>query len=101
MEHARGALQKIMTDALRHAAPDDAATLAGPLVCGAAVAAKTRACGVTGGVLAVEVHDAAWKSQLADLAPRYLAALQQLAPGQVKRIEFLIAGGEERGRKTR
>lgn len=91
MEHARAGLQKILLETLRQASPDDAPALAWPLVCGATVAAKTRAGEVRGGVLSVEVKDAAWKAQLQELAPRYLAALQELAPDKVKRIEFVVA----------
>jgi len=97
MKHARGELQKIVLKALRKAAPEDAPALVWPLVCGSAVAAKTRAREVSGGVLTVEVGDAAWKSQLQELAPRYLGALQELAPGQVKRIEFVVAPKQNGG----
>lgn len=88
MEHARGGLQKIMLDALRNTS--DAPVLAWPLICGAAVAAKTHARELRNGVLRVEVADARWQAQLADLVPRYLAAINELAPGKVKRIEFFL-----------
>jgi len=99
MEHARGGLHKIVLEALRKAAPGDAPALAWPLACGSAVAAKTRALQLSAGVLTVEVRDAAWKAQLQELAPRYLGALQELTPGKVKRIEFVVAakqGGKAR-----
>lgn len=89
MEHARGGLQKIIFDALRNHA--DAPVVAWPMVCGAAVADKTRALEVKERTLLVEVPDAAWRAQLVELAPRYLASLNQVAPGKVARIEFVVA----------
>lgn len=88
MEHARAGLQKIIVDALRNAT--DAPVMAWPLVCGAAVASKTRAMELNDRILRVEVADAAWRAQLMELAPRYLAALNEVAPGKVARIEFVV-----------
>ena len=88
MEHARAGLQKIILDALRKHA--DAPVVAWPMVCGAAVAGKTRALEVKERALVVEVPDTAWRAQLAELAPRYLASLNEVAPGKVARIEFVV-----------
>jgi hypothetical protein len=87
MERARDGLQKIVVDSLRRAPAGDAPVLGWPLACGAGVAARTRAVSYEGGVLRVEVPDAAWRSELSALAPHYLATLNQFA--EVKRIEFV------------
>ena len=94
MEHARTGLKKLIFEALRTAPPDEVAVLAWPLVCGAAVAGKSRAVAVRERALLIEVADAAWRSQLAELAPRYLASLNELTPGTVSRIEFVVKSSE-------
>lgn len=90
MEHARAGLQKIVADVLRRAPPEEAPLLAWPLACGPAVAAKTRPLGFREGVLRVQVPDPAWREQLLELAPRYLAALNQAIGVTVARIEFVV-----------
>ena len=90
MDHARAGLHKIVVDALRKAPPADAPILAWPLACGQTVALRTRAVEYAAGVLRVEVPDAAWKRQLAELAPQYRAALNQALKSSVVRIEFVV-----------
>jgi Dna[CI] antecedent, DciA len=63
--------------------------MAWPLACGSVVAARTRAIQFIGGVLRVEVPDAAWRAELQHLAPKYVAALNRYIPG-VNRVEFLV-----------
>ncbi len=90
MERARGGLQKIMAQALRQTSAEDGPMLAWPLVCGSAVAARTRALGFANGVLRVEVQDETWRKQLMDFAPAYVAALNQLVSERVVRIQFTV-----------
>ena len=90
MEHAGTGLQKIVADSIRRAPSQDAAVLAWPLVCGTAVADKTRALDFSDGVLSVQVPDATWRSQLMGLAPQYLAAVNQFVPQNVRRIAFVL-----------
>ncbi len=92
MQRARTGLKKIMTDALKQSAPDEGPILAWPLVCGAAVAAKTRALSFAGGVLRVEAQDETWRCQLAEFAPSYVAALNEMVSERIQRVEFVIAG---------
>ena len=92
MERARAGLKKIMADALKHSAPEEGPVLAWPLVCGPAVAAKTRALTFAAGVLHVETQDETWRRQLTDFAPSYVAALNQMVSERVRRIEFVVAG---------
>jgi len=66
--------------------------LAWPVVCGSAVAERTRAVRFQDGVLSVEVADARWKSGLLELAPRYLAMINRYTMEAVHRIEFVAAG---------
>ncbi len=91
MERARSGLKKIMANALQRSAPDEGPVLAWPLVCGPAVAARTRALDFKGGVLRVETQDETWRRQLADFTSSYVAALNQMVRERVQRIEFTIA----------
>ena len=87
MERARDGLQRIVVDAIRRAPAAEAPILGWPLACGATVAARTRAVSYADGVLNVEVPDAVWRSELVNLAPKYLVTLNQFA--KVRRIEFI------------
>ena len=69
--------------------------MAWPIVCGSAVSERTRARGFCDGVLIVEVADAEWKLELQRLASRYLAAIDRYTTEAVRRIEFVVAGGEK------
>ena len=90
MEHAGAGLHKIMTTALRQTPSEDAAVLAWPLVCGTAVADKTRALDFSDGVLSVQVPDATWRAQLLGLAPQYVAAVNKFVSQNVKKISFIL-----------
>jgi predicted nucleic acid-binding Zn ribbon protein len=101
MQRARTGLQKIVSDALRRAPAEERPLLAWPMVCGAAVAARTRALDFAGGVLRVEVPDAAWCDQLSALAPRYLDTLNRNLGAQVERISFVTAEQKKPPRSSR
>jgi Dna[CI] antecedent, DciA len=90
LEQAGAGLEKILMGSLRRVPPDQAPVLAWPLVCGSAVAQRTRALEFAGAVLRVEVPDAGWKRELQGLAPRYLAQINRYAGQKVERIEFVI-----------
>jgi hypothetical protein len=90
LEQAGAGLEKIVMGSLRRVPPGEAPLLAWPLVCGAAVAERTRALGFADAVLRVEVPDAGWKREMQSLAPRYLAAMNRYAGQKVERIEFVI-----------
>lgn len=92
MEPAGSVLQKIFRDLLTRAPASEVPLLAWAAVCGSAVAARTRAISFASGTLLVEVPDSAWKAQLTELAPRYVAALSGMPGDQVRRIEFEVAG---------
>jgi hypothetical protein len=85
-------LEKIVTQSLRQVPPQQAPLMAWPVVCGSAVAERTRAVRFEDGVLHVEVADAGWRSELQVLAPRYLAAINRYTAQPVRRIEFVVAG---------
>ena len=89
MEQAGAGLEKIVAQSLRQARPGEAPLLAWPVVCGSAVAERTRALRFQDGVLSVEVADARWKSELQALAPRYLAMINRYTPEAVYKIEFV------------
>ncbi len=90
MELAGAGLEKIVVSSLRRAPQSEAPLLAWPLVCGSAVAERTRALQFADAVLRVQVPDAGWKRELQSLAPRYLAVLNRYAGQKVERIEFVI-----------
>lgn len=90
MEHAGAGLEKIVAQSLRQAPPAQAPLMAWPVVCGSAVAERSRAVNFEDGVLRVEVADAQWKSELQSLAPRYLACINRYTTEAVRRIEFIV-----------
>ena len=90
MELAGSGLEKIVAQALRQAPPLEAPLMAWPVVCGSAVAERTRALNFANGVLRVEVADASWKSELQTLAPRYVATINRYTTEMVLKIEFVI-----------
>lgn len=64
--------------------------MAWPIVCGSAVAERSRAVSFSAGVLRIEVADAEWKRELQTLAPRYLATMNRYVGGGVQRLEFVV-----------
>ncbi len=91
MEQAGSGLEKIVAQSLRQAPADQAPLVAWPVVCGSAVAERTRALSFDGGVLRVEVANAGWKSELQALAPRYVGTINRYTAGKVEKIEFVVA----------
>jgi len=94
LEQAGTDLEKILTKSLRQAPPGQAPLMAWPLVCGSAVAERTRAVSFLDGVLRVVVPDTGWRSELQMLAPRYLAAINRYTIQVVRRIEFIVSRSE-------
>jgi hypothetical protein len=90
MEPAGTGLDKIVARSLRQVPPAEAPLMAWPVVCGSAVAERTRALSFADGVLRVAVADAGWKSELQALAPRYLAAINRYTTQIVRAIEFVV-----------
>lgn len=101
MEQAGIGLDKIVAQSLRQSPPAEAPLRAWPVVCGSAVAERTRPLGFEGGVLRVEVADAGWKAELQTLAARYVAAINRYTPETVHRIEFVIARPESADKNSR
>src|ERR1051326_2161644 len=79
-----------MAEFLRKQPPHEAVLLAWPLVCGKDVAARSRAVVFNDGILAVEVPDATWRSQLQSFAPRYLSEYESLLGPAVRSVEFKL-----------
>ena len=91
MEHGRGDLHKIFSEALKEASADQAPLLAWPLVCGPGVANRTRPMDFVGGLLRIQVPDKEWKAQLDSLVNDYLRAFSTLVEKKkVERIEFIV-----------
>lgn len=97
MQRAGEELERIVAQSLRQAPAGKAPLLAWSIVCGSAVAERTRALSFADGVLRVEVADAGWKSELQTLTPRYLAAINRYTTAPVNGIEFVVAGAENAG----
>jgi hypothetical protein len=90
MEQIAPALETVVINSLRQALASDAPLLAWPLVCGSAVAERTRALEFSRGVLRVEVPDAGWRAELQHLAHRYVAMINRYKVGTVSKIHFVI-----------
>jgi hypothetical protein len=91
MEPIRSGLRRIMSDFLKTQPKEEAAVLAWPVVCGADVAARTRAVSFTDGVVLIEVPDANWRNQLMAFVPRYLSGFADLLGPLVKEVRFQAA----------
>ena len=92
LEHAGAGLERIVAGSLRRVEPGRGPIVAWPLVCGTAVAQRTRALEFAEGLLLVEVPDAGWRAELRALASQYLAVMNRYVSDPVKRIEFVVAG---------
>lgn len=94
MESAGLGLEKIVGSSLRRLPVTEAAMAAWPLVCGSAVAERTRAQNFSDGILQVTVPDAAWRRELQSLAARYVASINRYVDAKVSRIEFAIVANK-------
>lgn len=92
LDRASSGIETIVARAIHRAPAAQSPLLAWPVACGSAVADRTRALDFLDGILRVEVADAGWRRELANLAPRYLAVVNQYAGTTVKRIEFVVKG---------
>ncbi len=91
MEPAGTGLAQVVAELLRGTSPEDAPVFAWPVICGSAVAARTRPLLFAGGVLRVGVPDQGWVTQLSELENRYVQQFNQLlGAGRVRRIEFIV-----------
>jgi hypothetical protein len=95
LERAGSELEKIVARSLKQAPPGKAPLMAWPVVCGSAVAERTRALNFEDGILRVGVPDVGWRSELQGLAPRYLAAINRYTLEMVRRIEFIVTRSEQ------
>jgi hypothetical protein len=90
LNRASAGLESIVAKSLHRAPASESPLLAWPVACGSVVADRTRALSFSEGVLQVEVADAGWRRELANLAPRYVALINKYSGSPVKRIEFLV-----------
>jgi Dna[CI] antecedent, DciA len=88
VEPIASTLEKIVARGVR--CSPNSPVLAWPLACGSAVAERTQAVSFAYGVLRIEVPDAGWRTELQQLAPRYLATINRYAADTVNRIEFVL-----------
>jgi hypothetical protein len=95
LERVGSELEKIVARSLRQAPPGEAPLMAWPVVCGSAVAERTRALNFEDGILSVGVPDVGWRSELQGLAPRYVAAINRYTLEMVRRIEFIVTRSEQ------
>jgi len=89
MEDIASGLQHIKASLLRGCDPKEAPAIAWPMVCGTRVAEKAEVHDFENGVLTIIVPDAGWRSELADLAPRYLVALNKISPVKIEKLVFI------------
>jgi len=97
MEPVGSALKKVVGDTISSMPSTEAALLAWPLVCGSAVANKTRALECRGRVLKIQVPDPSWSRQLSGFLPEYIDALNSLIAQGVEKIEFVVENGHGQG----
>jgi predicted nucleic acid-binding Zn ribbon protein len=90
LQQAGYGLEKILSGSLHRTRSSEAPILAWSLVCGSAVAERTRVVDFSHGTLRVEVPDAGWRNELQSLAPRYLAGINRYVGQGVSRIEFVV-----------
>ena len=99
MKHIASDLTQVKADLLQRMPEEEAMAAAWRLVCGEAVADKTRFLGCAHRVLTIEVADPAWRTQLTELAASYVKDLNRLLPGKIERVRFLAASPEESARR--
>ncbi len=97
MEPVGSTLKKVVGETVSSMPSGEAALLAWPLVCGSAVAQKTRALECSGRVLKIQVPDPNWSRQLSGLLPDYIEALNSLLAQDVEKIEFVVAAANGNG----
>jgi len=90
MAQAAAVAGPVLARTLRRAPAGTSPLLAWPLVCGPAVAERTRALSFAQGILQVQVPDAGWRAELRALAAQYVAVINRYAVEAVQRIEFVI-----------
>lgn len=100
MELAAAGLEKIVARSLRLLPPAEAPLFAWPIVCGSAVAERSRAVSFSEGTLRIEVADAGWKRELQALTPRYLAGINRYLGQHVQRLEFVVRAQRSRNAES-
>jgi hypothetical protein len=94
MEPLAPTLRSIAADWLKKSDPAAVPVVLWPMVCGESVAARTSAKSFADGELKIAVPDRQWADQLREFVPRYLAAINEVAPAKVKMITFEAPAGK-------
>jgi Dna[CI] antecedent, DciA len=94
MEPLAPTLRSIAADWLKKSDPAAVPVVLWPMVCGESVAARTSAKSFADGELKIAVPDRQWADQLREFVPRYLAAINEVAPAKVKAITFEAPAGQ-------
>jgi predicted nucleic acid-binding Zn ribbon protein len=90
MEPLAPTLRSVAADWLKKTEPASVPLVLWPLICGEAIAARTRATSFTEGTLVISVPDREWTAQLREFVPQYLAALNEVSPVKIRSIEFAV-----------
>ena len=93
MEQVSNTLQRVVAQALKRLPPEQLPQAAWDFAAGRAVADKTRVLAYEKQTMLIEVPDATWRVQLHDMAPQFLARLNQFL--RVEGIEFKVARPRE------
>jgi hypothetical protein len=89
---ARASLEQIAAELARRAGAENAPAVVWPLVCGAAVAARTSVLECASGTLRIEVLDPAWQAPASELYTEYLAKFARIFPeARIQRLEFIAS----------
>lgn len=90
MEPLAPTLRAVAADWLKKTEPASVPLVLWPLICGQSIAARTQAVSFADGALLVSVPDKHWIDQLRVFVPQYLAAINEVAPLKVQKIEFKV-----------
>ncbi len=90
MQRMRDVLKGSLGASLRALEVQDRIAAAWPFFCGQRMAERTRLVGFSGGVLEVEVTDAAWQQQMRSMAPRLVHELRSIAQVELTDILFKL-----------
>lgn len=88
LEGIRSVLRSSLARSLRTLSDHDRLSVAWPVACGRAMAEHGEIVGFSGGVLEVEVADAAWLHQMVNMRGQLTAEMSRIAGVRVREIHF-------------
>jgi hypothetical protein len=90
MENLRDLLRSSLASALDGLTPEDRISTCWPVVCGPAIAQRTRILSFTENTLQIAVFDAIWLQQMKDLHAKFLHDLPRISKVPVNAILYSV-----------